>query len=182
MIRPTSVLFSPPLGALQTPSAPIPSLSQTPSAADGGAVPPVTGLRAFGIPAVVKREGGSTVRIESTRVDEWREQQETAIAASATASSSAEGSNMMVSSTVATSKVTGGKSCGVEEEGEVVEFGEGYMGMAAAQSSSKSGSSSPSDMRRGSCAVRRARFVVRDRRGRGKEVGGDRRRICECHI
>jgi len=43
----------------------------------------------------------------------------------------------------------------------------GYRYGAAAQSSSKKGSSSPSDFSRGSLVARRARCVVRERRGRG---------------
>lgn len=47
----------------------------------------------------------------------------------------------------------------------------------AAQSSSKKGSSSPSDFRRGRRVERRARWVVKDRRGRGYDSGGEMRRI-----
>ena len=86
----------------------------------------------------------------------------TAMTASATASSSCAGSKIMFGPTAMARMMTGGLSCA-----EVVEADLEYKGEAAAQSSSKRGSSSFSDLRDGRCVVRRARWVVMDMRPRG---------------
>lgn len=92
--------------------------------------------------------------------------------ASATASSSLAGSKMMFGPTAMARIMTGGLS-----RAEDLDVDLGYSGEAASQSSSKSGSSSFSDLREGRCVVRRARCVVMERRPRGYESGGERRRI-----
>lgn len=77
---------------------------------------------------------------------------------SATASSSLHGSKIMFDPTAMARMMTGG----LDEARDLV-----YSGVAAAQSSSKSGSSSFSDFRAGRCVVRSARWVVMERRPRG---------------
>lgn len=84
----------------------------------------------------------------------------TAQTASATASSSLEGSKKMLSSTEMTSSVNGGFEACAEPEG-------GYKGSAASQSSLKSGSSSILDIGAGSLVARRARCVVKLKSGKG---------------
>ena len=79
----------------------------------------------------------------------------TASRASATASSGAEGSKRMFGPAETTRRVMGGAVEG------------GYSGTAAAQSSLNSGSSSAVERRAGRRVERRARWVVRERRGRG---------------
>ncbi|KAF2461107.1 hypothetical protein BDY21DRAFT_138961 [Lineolata rhizophorae] len=102
----------------------------------------------------------------------WLWASETARTASATASSSAEGSKTRLSATATTRRVTGGRAEG-EEEALV-----GYSGVAAAQSSLNKGSSPGSEVSAGRHVERRARCVVRERRGKGYDRGGERRRIC----
>lgn len=87
----------------------------------------------------------------------------TASTASATASSSIQGSKMMLDPTAIASTMTGGLS--VSAEGW--EWFLGYRGTAASQSSSKSGSSSLSDFSAGRREVRRARWVVMESRASG---------------
>lgn len=55
----------------------------------------------------------------------------------------------------------------------------GYKGKAAAQSSLNKGSSSEEEeeIGRGMRVSRRARWIVKERRGRGYVAGGERRRI-----
>lgn len=93
----------------------------------------------------------------------------TATTASATASSAWEGSKKMLLPTLMTSSVMGGRTrVGFVFEGVIV--GEGrYNGTAASQSSLNSGSSSFSNPFTGAgrWVDRRARWVVRERRGRG---------------
>lgn len=84
--------------------------------------------------------------------------------ASATASSSLQGSKMMFGPTAMASMMTGGLPGGVLE---LLLDRLGYSGTAACQSSSNSGSSSFSDLRAGRWVVRRARCVVMERRARG---------------
>jgi hypothetical protein len=74
---------------------------------------------------------------------------------------------MMLLPTAMTRRVIGGRAVVgwrlvVEEDGV-----RGKRWGAAAQSSSKKGSSSPSDLRRGRRVERSARCVVRERSGRG---------------
>jgi hypothetical protein len=73
----------------------------------------------------------------------------------------------MFAPTVMTSNVTGGF------DGEV----EGKRWVEASQSSLKSGSSSRWEIRAGRRVERSARWVVRERSGRGYDSGGERRRI-----
>ena len=98
---------------------------------------------------------------------------ETARIALATAISSREGSKKMLEPTDTTRRVIGGSGCEGAEES--------YRGTAASQSSLKSGSSSASETSAGRRVDRRARWVVRDRRGTGYESGGERSRIYMAH-
>jgi hypothetical protein len=72
---------------------------------------------------------------------------------------------MMLLPTAITRRVIGGRVAGEVVDLVVEVRGKRYG--AAAQSSSKKGSSSPSDLRRGRRVERRARWVVRERSGRG---------------
>lgn len=147
----TTALLTPPLGGLHTP----PLSSEFPSPT----------------PGCVVRPGGSTVLIARTfkpPAAAASPPTEMATTVSATASSAGEGSKRMVEKpTEMARRVIGGR---IEVEDGVVDdcfpF-DGYRCVAASQSSSKSGSSSPWDLRRGSRVERRARWVVRLRRGRG---------------
>ena len=102
----------------------------------------------------------------------------TATTASATASSEWEGSKNMLVLMLMTSNVIGGRAVVVAFVFAVFELGfgglvvdveGGYNGTAASQSSLKRGSSSFSKPFTGAgrCVDRRARWVVRERRGRG---------------
>lgn len=86
---------------------------------------------------------------------------DTARTVSATASSSADGSKMMLSPTEMTRSVMGGFDDGI------LPAERGYKYGAASQSSLKRGSSSFSDFRAGRRVESRARCVVRLRRGSG---------------
>lgn len=123
----------------------------------------------------------STSISSSEEVGGGREAMEIANTTSATESSSAEGSKRIFSPTDITRSVIGGLlvrtvsgfdpaaavlESGIEVE-RPVEGERGYSGTAASQSSSKSGSSSFSDLRRGRRVERSARYVVRERSGRG---------------
>lgn len=177
----------PPSGAFQTPSW---GNSSTLCCCcffcdDGSNVPLAAKLPVLGTPGGVSLDGGSTVRIDtslSSRPESTSmlssafcvrtSHSDTASAESATASSSLDGSNRMLSPTATTSSVMGGLEPAAAPW-------RGYRNGEASQSSSNMGSSSPSDLRRGSLVERRARCVVRERRGRGYDSGGDIRMICE---
>lgn len=177
--------FVPPNGAFHTPCAVLPSALCCFTAAASGTPPLAPALVTCGTPGGVSLDGGSTVRIESSLSSlpelESRSicpdtrplrtsETDTARAVSATASSSFAGSKMMLSPTATTRSVIGGLDPpGVSSRGK--------RNVEDSQSSSKMGSSSPSDLSFGKRVERRARCVVRERSGRGYESGGDIRRI-----
>lgn len=106
--------------------------------------------------------------------DEERSPTETARAMSATESSSLLGSKIMFVPTAMTSNVIGGL---VYPPFTFADPSRGYKKTEASQSSSNMGSSSASDFRRGRRVERRARCVVRLRRGRGYDSAGERSTI-----
>ena len=162
-ILPSTSLLTPPFFAFHTPSSP-------PAPA-----PPVSASAAL----EESREGGSIVRTASnlnSSAPFADEATVTATTASATASSAWEGSKKMLLPTLMTNNVIGGLApvafvFGFELELElgVLVVDAGYNGTAASQSSLNSGSSSFSNPFTGAgrCVDRRARCVVRERRGRG---------------
>ena len=160
-ILPSTSLLKPPFFAFHTPSsAPAPA-------------PPVSASAAL----EESRDGGSIVRTASKLNPSAPSSEEatvTATTASATASSAWEGSKNMLVPTLMTNNVIGGLApvafvFGFELRLGVLVVGGGYNGTAASQSSLKSGSSSFSNPFTGAgrCVDRRARCVVRERRGRG---------------
>lgn len=166
IIRATVFLFTPPRLGLHTPGASSSLVdgltTNDPSVAP--ADPPVATFSEFGTPGCVNRDGGSTVRIDRSfrPSDSLSRVTEMAMTVSATVISSRFGSKMMLSPTEMTSRVTGGRIlCGSLDRVR------GYRCSAASQSSSKKGSSSPLDFSFGSLVERRARCVVRERRGSG---------------
>ena len=139
------------------------------SVLETGALPPVAEFMELGIPGGVRREGGSIVRIERRRTglaeDVCEAAQEMARTASATANSSLLGSKMIFWPTAMTRRVTGGFSMWVLEG--LLGSERGKREMEAAQSSSKRGSSSCSDLRAGRRAERSAKCMVKERSGSG---------------
>ncbi|QBZ53991.1 hypothetical protein PoMZ_09681 [Pyricularia oryzae] len=186
--------FVPPLGGFQTPSTASVSVFR-PSvcfwgAKAGAAIVLATAVStavSSAAPEGVNLEGGSMTRMESRR--RFRAPMlkgftapestsissrefaavtaasviEMAMATSATASSSLDGSNTMLSPTAVTRSVTGGRELAALS----AVFWREYRNGETSQSSSKRGSSSPSDLRRGSLVASSARCVVRDSKGRG---------------
>ncbi len=160
-IFPSTSLLTPPFFAFHTPSSP-------PAPA-----PPVSASAAL----EESRDGGSIVRTASnlnSSAPFSEEAMVTATTASATASSAWEGSKKMLVPTLMTNNVIGGLAPVAFELGFEVRVGVfvvegGYNGTAASQSSLNSGSSSFSKPFTGAgrCVDRRARCVVRERRGRG---------------
>lgn len=103
----------PPRGGVHTPELASNSRCVRASALDVGAVPPVAEFIELGTAGGVRCEGGSIVRIETMRapVDEVVElAQAMARTASATASSSLQGSKMMLGPTAMARTMTGGLS------------------------------------------------------------------------
>jgi hypothetical protein len=169
----------PPRGGAHTPDVASSSRCVSASALFAGAVPPVAEFIELGMPGGVRWDGGSMVRMETRRapVEEvFAFVQATARTASATASSSLHGSNMMFGPTAMASTMTGGLSTAWVP----LPLSLGYKGTDASQSSSNSGSSSFSDFSAGSREVRRARWVVMESRARGYDNGGESSRICRC--
>jgi hypothetical protein len=157
-------LFMPPLGGVQTPEAANSSRCVRASALEVGATPPVAEFIEFGMPGGVRWDGGSMVRIETMRAPVDEEDvfvHAIARTASATASSSLHGSNIMFGPTAMARMMTGGLSV------VVLSAFLGKSETAASQSSLKSGSSSCSDLRAGRSVVSRARCVVMERRASG---------------
>lgn len=146
-----TVLLIPPFVALQAPSLPPSSFPTSLAAADildGGSIV-LTASRSKPLSSPLL-EDAPTV---------------TASTASATASSEWVGSKNIFCPTDITRRVIGGRREGVDD----LAFGEGepQRGREASQSSLKRGSSSWVDIGAGRRAVRRARCVVKDRRGSG---------------
>jgi hypothetical protein len=165
----------PPLGGVHTPEAASSSRCVRASVLEVGAVPPVAEFIEFGMPGGVRWEGGSMVRMETMRAPVEEDDvfvHAIARTASATESSSLHGSKMMFGPTAMARMMTGGLSV------VVLSALLGYRDTAASQSSLNSGSSSCSDLRAGRCVVRRARWVVMERRASGYERGGESRSIC----
>lgn len=192
----TTDLLAPPLFAFQTPSvdsSPCPTLAAS-------ADPPVAVFKKLGIPGGVSLDGGSTVltasnlrllfgaSASSTSIASvtasafefdfvlgWAgaSDTDTARTVSATASSSAVGSNIMFGPTEMTRSVMGGLTCALTPVVELVALFRGYRYTDASQSSSKRGSSSFSDFRDGSRVDRSAKCVVRLNSGRGYDNGGE---------
>ncbi|TLD25181.1 hypothetical protein PspLS_06028 [Pyricularia sp. CBS 133598] len=114
-------------------------------------------LNGFTAPESTSMSSGAFAAVAAASVIEM------AMATSATASSSLDGSNMMLSPTAVTRSVTGGRELAALSAVFLREYKNGET----SQSSSKRGSSSPSDLRRGSLVASSARCVVRDSRGSG---------------
>jgi hypothetical protein len=106
-------LFMPPLGGVHTPEVASSSRCVSASALDVGAVPPVAEFIEFGMPGGVRCEGGSMVRIDTMRAPVEEDEafvHAIASTASATASSSLQGSKMMFAPTAMARMMTGGLS------------------------------------------------------------------------
>ncbi|TLS25357.1 hypothetical protein PpBr36_07175 [Pyricularia pennisetigena] len=186
--------FVPPLGGFQTPSTASVSVFRASvcfcGAKVGAAIVLVAAVSttvSSAAPEGVNLDGGSMTRMESRRkfrapmlegftapestsissgefaVVDAASVIEMAMATSATASSSLDGSNMMLSPTAVTRSVIGGRDVAALS----AVFSREYRNGETSQSSSKRGSSSPSDLRRGSRVASRARCVVRDSKGSG---------------
>ena len=153
----------------------------------------MAGLSESGTPCCVRRAGESMVRMPRREYDFSVPvaangsgsfiARLTAMTASATASSSLEGSKRILLLITVTRRVIGGRgsgvwACVVAPVSEIVE----YNLTAASQSSSNSGSSSSTLIRRGSRVSSSARCVVNDNNGKGYESGAERRSICNSTI
>lgn len=150
-VFPTTALFMPPLAGLHAPWSSSPSVVEAAAASRAGG-------------SIVRRDKSLSLGVTSLRLplDNGASIVATVTAqtASATASSSLDGSKKMLSPTEMTSSVNGGFEVCAESE-------EGYRGSAASQSSLNRGSSSILDIGAGSLVARRARCVVRLSSGRG---------------
>lgn len=183
-MRAISFRCAPPRGGCQTPSSSVVSRWLAACSAVAIAAPPVAVFCVFGTPGWVNLDGGSIVLTannlrslplfsKSTSIPPSPADlspTETAKTTSATASSSLEGSNIMLSCTAMTSSVTGGRVCDARDA-------RGYRYTEASQSSSNSGSSSSSDFNFGSLVESSARCEVSESSGNGYDSGCESSKI-----
>ncbi len=150
-ILPTVALFIPPLAGLHAPWSSSASVGDTAAASRAGG-------------SIVRRDRSLNLGASSLHFPEDPAASivptVTAQTASATASSSRDGSKKILSPTDMTRSVNGGLEALSDSE-------DGYRGSAASQSSLKSESSSILDIGAGSLVARRARCVVKLNSGRG---------------